>query len=142
MTNGAWWLVSAAIPIAIGLARFIWNCFGETQEVEDVPHDPEWVDHLTKIENVTYTNIHGFLLYVTTAGLVFLHVASICNWPRPRASWIGLYVWVPIVILAMYVPVVAVVHFILKNNDWMETISCLCPCCWRQRVQISPDVPV
>jgi hypothetical protein len=142
--NGAWCLICAVAPIVISLARFIWEqCHSEEEESEEVAEDAARVKKLTEVENRTLTDIFYFLLYVTGAGVIFLHIAAICDWGRPTGWWIGQCFWVPICIIAVYVPVGMVIRFVFNDFAWDDLVAagCTAAFCWWQPAQISPEGP-
>jgi hypothetical protein len=140
--NGAWWLFCAAIPIVAGVVRFVWDkCHDKDKDKS--PHDAEWVESRTEVENHVLSYIFYFLVYDTAIGVVFLHVASICNWEQPAMAWLGLYVWVPLLLLAAYVPLGLVIWEFSTDFDWIDIVTGACKAvfCWCVGYQISPEPP-
>jgi uncharacterized membrane protein HdeD (DUF308 family) len=142
--NDIWWFVSAGVPIVMGVLSFIWvKCHRKKEEKEKVEHDEEWVKSVCETENQMLTYIFYFLAYMTGTGAIFLHLASICDWERPTAWWIGLYGLVPILLLALYAPFFVVLYELCSECECGEMIgeTCRAVFCWcrGKKVQISAE---
>jgi hypothetical protein len=126
----------------MGILSFVWVRYHRHKEqTEQVVRDAEWVESVCKVENRMISSILYFLIFMTGVGLLFVHVASICDCQRPPAWWIGLYGWVPISFLALYVLVPVLIYRLCSELDVSE--ACRAAFCWckRKNVQIYPEPP-
>jgi hypothetical protein len=103
--NGEWWIVCALMPLVIAGVRAIW----EKLHAAGTQGGNRGCDvsqaELCQLENKMLSHILVLMTFTISAGVVFFHVASVCDLDPEKRPFIGKWIVTPLMTMVLCVAV-------------------------------------